>query len=134
MLTTLALHHTTPRKGTKSATCTLFAASAQKKEKKKQQKYNKATKYIPNGTGRVEHQGLVLSELDGVGTLLVDRTLVNGIGDGIVDELAHHDAGADGAEERVAILGNGEETLEVLVLLENVVDPVKEGNLAAKKK
>ena len=41
-----------------------------------------------DSTGRVEHEGVVLRDLDGVGGLLVDGALVNGLGDGVVDELA----------------------------------------------
>jgi len=82
-----------------------------------------------DGTGRVEHEGVVLRDLDRVGGLLVDGALVNGLGDGVVDELAEENSAAAGLEEGVTLLGDGEEVLEVGVVLEGVVDPVNEGEL-----
>lgn len=82
-----------------------------------------------NGTGRVEHEGVVLRDLDGVGSLLVQGTLVDGLGDGVVDELAEEDTVAAGLEEGVSLLGDGDDVLKIGVVLEGVVDPVDEGEL-----
>ena len=82
-----------------------------------------------DGTGRVEHEGVVLRDLHGVGGLLVDGTLVNGLGDSVVDELAEKDTVGAGLEEGVTLLSDGDEVLKIGVVLQGVVDPVDEGEL-----
>jgi hypothetical protein len=82
-----------------------------------------------NSASGVQHEGVVLRDLNWVRGLLVDGALVNGLGDGVVDELAEEDSVAAGLEEGISLLGNGEDGLEVGVILQGVVDPVDEGEL-----
>jgi len=100
-----------------------------------------------DGLGRVEHEGAVLGNLvytrffvvckrddlraylDGVLGLLVDGALIDGLGDGVVDELAQEDARLGGGKERLVLVVDGEDSLEVGIIGQDIVDPVGKGNL-----
>lgn len=61
--------------------------------------------------------------------LLVDGALIDGLGDGVVDELAQEDARLGGGKERLVLVVDGEDSLEVGIIGQDIVDPVGKGNL-----
>jgi hypothetical protein len=78
-----------------------------------------------NGAGRVEHEGNVFGDLDGVLGFFVDSALVDGVGHGRVDQLAQDNALLARLEE-AALPADGQNVLEFGVIRQLLVDPVGE--------
>jgi hypothetical protein len=60
---------------------------------------------------------------------LVEHTLVDGLGDGVVDELADEETIVHRGEERVVLGVDGQAAADVPVLVQGVVDVIGEGLL-----
>ena len=83
-----------------------------------------------DGLGRVDGDGLVLVDLEVVEVgALVEHTLVDGLRDGIVDELADEETIVHRGEERVVLGVDGQAAADVPVLVKGVVDVIGEGLL-----
>jgi len=82
-----------------------------------------------DGLGRVDAQIVVLGLLVDVLGLHVDDTLIDGVGNGIVDELAEQHSVRTRSEQRVVVRVNGQTTLQRGILAEHLVDVLDEGLL-----
>jgi hypothetical protein len=79
-----------------------------------------------NGLGGLNAKGLILSNTESVEILLVEDSLVDRFGDGIVDEFAKDESIVDSLEEGHVVSFDGKMALQISILFESIVDIISE--------